>query len=59
MNKQLLKTSGADVYPLGKNLEKPYGAGRFHPPTPLPLYVRGLNDHQKKNFVDLLLNYRN
>ena len=56
MNKQLLKTSGADVYPLGKNLEKRYGGVESTPP---PLYVRGLTDHQKKNFVDLLLNYRN
>ena len=40
-----------------KNLEKPYGGGGVE--FPPPLYVRGLNDHQKKNFVDLLLNYRN
>ena len=43
-----------------KNLEKPYGGGGGGgAPPPPPLYVRGLNDHQKKNFVDLLLNYRN
>ena len=38
MNEQLLKMSGTDVYPLGKNSENPYGGG-IHPPPP-PHLVR-------------------
>ena len=41
MNEQLLKMSGTDVYPLGKNSEKPYRGGGGHPHPP-PLYVWGL-----------------
>ena len=47
MNEQLLKTSGADFYPIGKNSEKPYGEGEGRHPPPA-LYVRGLRDTQFK-----------
>ena len=44
MNEQLLKMSGTDVYPLGKNSEKPYGGGGAStPPTPVRLRVNILN----------------
>ena len=41
MSEQLLKTSGAVFYPLGKKLKNTSGGGGH--PFPPPLYVRGLS----------------
>ena len=48
MNKQLLKTPGADVLSSRKKLRKTYGGV---PSTPPPLYVRGLNLNKMNKHV--------